>query len=343
MVVNAVAHKALLDWGGLPSTDVAYGAGFNWLYMGTETYQLIPDIRAVNPNIIIIGYFDVLFSLSTSTYPETCYFHDTNGKRISTTDGGYLMNISDPTWQGICVSNAKAQIAQGYDGVMADDTWANFYAGMYGLTAEPSPSGNWWNGYDTGAQYTRWQTALRTLLAAMQAALGSKLIICNGGSTVYPDVCAGANLEDFAFYSAADTLDEINRLETLSAAGKYIVAEPHNLAADTEAAYLYGLCCYLLGMNGPYTYYSFKSYWASSKGFYPADFNRTFGRPLGSKVQASANVWTRDFENCHVTVDLTGQTGQIIMTTSTPGTLDFVFQAPYVPGTTVTLSLKKTG
>jgi hypothetical protein len=199
---------------------------------------------------------------------------------------------------------------------MVDDVWANFYTGIYGLNADPAPSASWWNSYDTGAKYTRWQTAMRTLLTAVQVAVGKKVVCYNGsqgGSTVYPDVCGAANLEDFAFTGATDTLNWINTLETLSVTGKYVIAEPHNQAADTEANYLYGLCCYMLGMNGPNTYYCFKSYWASSKGFYSSDFNRNFGRPLGSKVQVAASVWTREFENCTVTADFQSQTGQIVM------------------------------
>ena len=340
MVVNAIAHKALLDWGGLPSTDVAYAAQFDWLYMGTETYQLIPSIRALNPNIIIIGYFDVIVGDASASYPETCYMHNAAGSRLYFSSGAPFMNISDPTWQGICVNNAVAQVAEGYDGVMADDTWANFYSGMYGLNADPAPSASWWNSYDTGAQYTRWQTAMRTLLAGMQAAIGPNKIICqNGGSSVYYDVCAAMNLEDFVFGGGADTMWWINVLETISTAGKYVIAEPHNVD-DNETNYIFGLSCYMLGMNGTNTYFCWSDIWHSSMGIYPSIVNRDFGKPLSSKVQVSAYVWQRDFENCTVIVNLSSQTGQIIMRTPTP--LDFMFSIPYTHGI-VNLGLQKTG
>jgi hypothetical protein len=312
-VVNAVVHKALLSWGGLPTEEVTFAAQFDWLYMGPETYQLIPSIRAKNPNIIIIGYFDVIDEANNSC-PETCYMHDVNGNRIYFPDGTPFMNISDPTWQGVCVQKAKEQVAKGFDGVMVDDTWGNFYTGMYGLTKDPAPSAKWWNSYDNGTQYTRWQTAMRTLLAGMQAEIGAnKIVCCNGGSSVYYDVCAATNLENFAFGGGSDTMLWIDKLETISTAGKYAIAEPHNVMVDNETNYIFGLSCYMLGMNGTNTYFCWSDIWHSSMGIYPSIINRDFGKPLGSKAQVSANVWKRKFENCTVTVDFSSQTGQIVM------------------------------
>jgi hypothetical protein len=312
--VNAKVNKALLSWGGIPSSYVDYIAQFDWVFLGPENYQLIPNIRARNPNIILIGYFDVAVGDENNNYPETCYMHDTGGNRIYFSSGAPFMNISDLTWRGICVNNAKEQVARGFDGVMADDTWSNYFQ-MYGATKEPAPSGGWWNDYDTGAQYTRWQTAIRTLLADMQAAIGSgKIICCNGGSSVYYDICPATNLEGFTFGGGvADTIWDINNLETISTAGKYVIAEPHNEMDDNEANYIFGLSCYMLGMNGTNTYFCWSDIWHPSMGIYPAVINRDFGKPLGSKVQVSANVWTREFENCTITVDFSRQSGQIVM------------------------------
>lgn len=312
---NAV-HKALLSWGGLPSAYVSFAAQFDWLYMGPETYQLIPSIRAINPNIIIIGYFDVTVGDPTISYPETCYMHNAAGSRLyfSSYDvGDPFMNISDPTWQGICTSNATALIAKGFDGVMADDTWSNFFTGMYGLTSDPAPSASWWNSYADGAKYTRWQIAMRTLLAGMQAAVGNKIIICNGGDMEYYDVCSGVNLENFCVGGGAQPLEWISDEETISAAGKIVIAEPHNAMVDNETNYIFGLSCYMLGMNGTNTYFCWASIWDPSMGIYPSIINQDFGNPLRSKVQVSANVWTRDFANFTVTVNFSNQAGQIVM------------------------------
>jgi hypothetical protein len=313
LTVNALVHKALLSWGGLPSGDVGFAAKFDWLYMSSETYQLIPTIRAVNPNITIIGYLDVTVGNPSINYPETCYMHNTTGSRLYFSSGDPFMNVSDPTWQIICASNATALLTKGFDGVMADDTWSNFFTGMYGLTSDPAPSANWWNNYANGAQYTRWQTAMRTLLAGMQAAVGNKIIICNGGDMEYYNVCSGVNLENFCFGGGAQPLDWISDEETISAAGKIVVAEPHNAMADNETNYIYGLSCYMLGMNGSNTYFCWASIWYPSMGIYPSIINQDFGNPLGNRVQVSANVWTREFTNCTVTVDFSNQTGQIVM------------------------------
>lgn len=154
---------------------------------------------------------------------------------------------------------------------------------------------------------------MRTLLAGMQAAVGNKIVCCNGGSSVYPDVCAATNLENFVFEEGADALEWINRLETISTAGKYVIAEPHNLMVDNETNYIFGLSCYMLGMNGTNTCFCWSDIWHSSMGIYPTIINRDFGKPLGNKVQVSANVWTRQFEYCTVTVNFSSQTGQIVM------------------------------
>jgi hypothetical protein len=312
--VNAVVHKALLSWPGLPSGQTDYAAQFDWLYMGPETYQLIPTIRAKNSGIIIIGYLDVGMDDTNQSFPESCYMHDISGKRIYSSDGWPLMNISDPTWQNACASNAQWQISKGYDGVMADDTWANYYQ-MYGMITEPAPSGAWWNSYSSGASYTRWQTAMRTLLSTMKAAMGADTILVhNGGIDVYSDICDGTNLEDFIFdEDRMSQPDWIGVLETISATGKYVIAEPYKAADDNQANYIFGLSCYMLGMNGPNAYFCWNNIWGSSMGIYPSIINRDFGRPISSKVQVSANVWTRQFENCVVTVDFQNQTGQIVM------------------------------
>jgi hypothetical protein len=316
--VNAVVHKALFSWGGVPSSYVDHIAQFDWDYLGPEDAQLIPSIRAENPKIIIIGYFDVIVGNANTSYPETCYFHNASGNRIYFPPQGWnpnpapFMNISDPTWQSICINSTKEQVAQGFDGVMADDTWSNYFR-MYGLTTEPAPSGAWWNSYDSGASYTRWQTAMRTLLAGMQVAIGAnKIVCCNGGSSVYYDVCAAANLEDFVFGGGADAMTWINILEAISTVEKYVIAHSGSMA-DNETNYIFGLSCYMLGMNGTNTYFSGSNIWHPSMGIYPSIINRDFGKPLGSKVQVSANAWKREFENCTVTVDFSSQTGQIVM------------------------------
>jgi len=93
------------------------------------------QIKAVNPNVKILGYKDFLGQQPTANdwtevnKHEDYFAHDANGNRIRNSDWGwYLMDISSLGWRQYLVSYINAHTNNGaYDGVFADDVWTVFW------------------------------------------------------------------------------------------------------------------------------------------------------------------------------------------------------------------------
>jgi hypothetical protein len=80
--------------------------------------------------------------------------------------------------------------------------------------------------------------------------------------------------------------------------GKYFLASPHAIPSDTKENMLFGLSCFLLGVNGPNAYFSWIDIWSEpSHGHYTEmDAAESLGSPT-NKYYSYQSVLSRDFEN----------------------------------------------
>ena len=104
------------------------------------SFRIGPDvarIKALNPNIIVLGYKDIMAIQPTDPdYPEVnqhedWFLHDIHGDRLINRGWGwYAMDVGNPGWRSHYASYEKDKLdSYPYDGVFADDTWDTFFAG----------------------------------------------------------------------------------------------------------------------------------------------------------------------------------------------------------------------
>jgi hypothetical protein len=259
--------KSIVAYGGVPTSFVDHLSNFDLIDADAQysiSWETIKQVKQKNPNVIVLGYFDFIGS-DGSVGDDSWYILDANGNRVKNKDWGwYLMNPASPGWRNYVLQKCSEIINKGYDGIFADDVWGDLYMDVF--TPTPAGGDTYWN---TGSPYTRWQTALRELLSYVKSKTGNKLLIYNSLSNVYLDVSDGKMIENFVFNIIPGYREEswyIEDLYTVSSMGKYVLASPHDLPSDTKENFIYGLASYLLGANGPNTYFSWKNIWSSSKG-----------------------------------------------------------------------------
>lgn len=294
-------RKSIQAWGNLYTSQVEHLATFDLVNAGRDQGEVIFLVKEANPNVTILGYID--FIGSGAGNPESWYMHTSDGSRLRHEPPWewYLMDIRSSGWRDHVVDECLDFLSNyPYDGVFADDVWTNLSPSFDGTPAEGY---DWWN---SGSPYTRWQTYMREFLGYVKSKIGDKLLIYNGYSKNYLDVSDGQMLEHFVFVETSwhQPIDDINQLEEVSATNKLVLACPHNMPEDTKQEFMYGFSCFLLGVNGPNAYFSWRNVWSSSKGYYSEiDDAEVLGDPV-DEYYSYQNVLCRDFENGKVLVNL---------------------------------------
>jgi hypothetical protein len=285
---------------------IAHMAEFDMIDTDFKIGPDIEKIKAMNPSITILGYKDVMMMNTIMEdwddvdQHEDWFLHDLNGDRLVNRDWGcYCMDISSQGWQKHYTNYVKERIdLYGFGGVMADDVWTHLFRDAWTVPPELVPD---WNYKVNG--YTYWQTQMRQFLSYVKNQIGSRLLIYNGPSNIYLDVSDGKVMEDFVF--AHPPLDDINNLAAVSATAKYCLASPYTYPSieDTQEKFLYAFCCFLLGVNGSNSYFSWINIYAKSQGYYPEmDFD--FGNPVGGYYLIEGALYGRDFGHAKVLVNL---------------------------------------
>jgi hypothetical protein len=86
--------------------------------------QYIPQMKAANPNLVILVYLDGSFVPSSlaSFYPASWYAHDAKGNKLTSTGfGNYLMDVGNPNWATTVAQNCQKRLAPyPYDGCFID-------------------------------------------------------------------------------------------------------------------------------------------------------------------------------------------------------------------------------
>lgn len=265
----------------------------------------IASLRALNPDIVVLGYRDMIKTQSnlpdwaTVDANESWFWHYADGTRckwVYSNYTDYLMDVGSIGWRNYFASYMKQQlINNGMNGVFVDDVFDNWGVNdtgqdIYGLNVPA------WSTLHSGT----YKTTCTNFLAYVKSQFGNLLVVGNGpNNTVYPNACDGKFGENFLTMPlnwGGNAIDDVNALYSLSGAGKYYVT--FGRAGDRDSM-MYCLSGFLLGLNGANAFFDHGDYYDGSgnKGWYPEmQTAQAIGTPAGA-YYSSQNVYIRDFTN----------------------------------------------
>ena len=332
-LIDASAPHTYVDFKSSWAGDTAATlAKYDVVALGyTETSQHIQAIKAINPNTVVLAYFNPLFGGPEGTPHTEWYLRDASG---TTHSSGYpnepLMDLTNAGWRAMCVQICQNAISKGFDGLVLDN----------GLT---SPNVLWpgsWSGSDG-----QWQSSTIALYKSVKQAAGNKIVIYNGAYFIpgYVEALDGYMDEGFPFYKGWD--NSIGYALDASANGKLAL-----FYAQGSVSERYFVYCSALLTDGYFFYAPTGTTWFSDYGIH-------LGTALSKAEKMSDGTWQRDYQYGTVVVDPSTQTahidlktGQNVQPAATPKVTTTVKQAtptPKVTSTTVkyatlTPSLTKT-
>jgi len=329
-VESARIRKHLRAYGfrsSLLEERVQHFAKFDVLDTGFEIGPDVARIKALNPNIIILGYKDIMFIHTFyPDYPEVdahedWFLHDINGNRlINEYWGCYAMDVGNAGWRSHYANYVKDELDNfPFDGVFADSVWDPFFAG----------SG--WNPWTVPIEDVpveikdRWYGDMLGMISFVKELIGEKLLIINTpNNSDYVDACDGKMDEGFVhppWYNLDEFDDayinwkgQVDSLKNISQSGKYYLAHsgtliPENATeADLDKVHdmmIYCFASYLLGTSGEKATFGFNNIWSEdgSRGYY-TEFDVSLGSPV-NEYYSIGSVYARDFAKGKVLVNPT--------------------------------------
>lgn len=322
-----MAHKTVFaygHWPTLPENIQWIAQHFDLCCLGIEGVSAIAPIKALNPNILIIVYADLIAmhefypDWSEVNQHEDWFCHDINGNRIrhQLYRNWYLMDIGSG-WREYYAQRCKTWIeTYGLDGIFADDVWHQFRYGCWLIPDSdipPSIAENWFANMEASLRHVK-------------AVIGNKLLIPNTKeTTTFPYITDGLCWEHFIRKSTwdLDTFSQtpywrpfidggIDALAEITRKGRIFFAHSGALVPSNPTSEelqkihdvaLYTFCSFLLGNNGD-GYWSFNRVDHPIKGYIPElDYN--FGNPRSDVYQVAENIFGRDYDHAKVFVNFT--------------------------------------
>ena len=318
-LIDASAPHTYVDFKSSWAGDTAATlAKYDVVALGyTETSQHIQAIKAINPNTVVLAYFNPLFGGPEGTPHTGWYLRDASG---NTHSSGYpnepLMDLTNAGWRAMCVQICQNALSKGFDGLVLDN----------GLT---SPNVLWpgsWSGSDS-----QWQSSTIALYKSVKQAAGNKIVIYNGAYFIpgYVEALDGYMDEGFPFYKGWD--NSIGYALDASANGKLAL-----FYAQGSVSERYFVYCSALLTDGYFFYAPTGTTWFSDYGIH-------LGTALSKAEKMSDGTWQRDYQYGTVVVDPSTQTahidlktGQNVQPAATPKVTTTVKQATPTPKVTTT-------
>ena len=322
-LIDASAPHTYVDFKSSWAGDTAATlAKYDVVALGyTETSQHIQAIKAINPNTVVLAYFNPLFGGPEGTPHTEWYLRDASG---TTHSSGYpnepLMDLTNAGWRAMCVQICQNALSKGFDGLVLDN----------GLT---SPNVLWpgsWSGSDS-----QWQSSTIALYKSVKQAAGNKIVIYNGAYFIpgYVEALDGYMDEGFPFYKGWD--NSIGYALDASANGKLAL-----FYAQGSVSERYFVYCSALLTDGYFFYAPTGTTWFSDYGIH-------LGTALSKAEKMSDGTWQRDYQYGTVVVDPSTQTahidlktGQNVQSAATPKVTTTVKQATPTPSLTKTVPTK---
>jgi hypothetical protein len=273
-------------------------------------------IKALNPNVIMVGYKCIFGMLpecedwAEVNAHEDWFLHDVNGNRLISKSGWYAMDVGNSGWREHYANFVKAKLAAYpmVDGIFADNAWEarTLLRDPWTVPVSQVPS----------SIHDNWNANMAGMIQYVKNALGNKLLIINSNEEngYFLQYCDGQMLEGFMHGAWSglydypdDPINWISGLEGLSASGKIVMAQsganiPQNPSASdveqTHKVMLYCLSGFLLGYSGNANfgfqflgadYTGHRSYWE--------EMDAPIGNPKGRYYQVEGSLYARDFDS----------------------------------------------
>jgi len=291
-------------------------------------YAAAANVKALNPDITIIGYYDAIFQDVTwsdwqyvNTH-EDWFVHDINGNRIErvTYPGQYLMNPNSG-WSDYCAQQ-NAQFLQNYpqyEGIFADDTSSDLVDDGYTFEIPYSQ-------FEAGV-LDNWATWMIQYMQEVKTTMGNDILMPNawkhmemcmeathaifwenfihGRSSAYNENGLGTAGWNYGLV-AIDALHEQAELgNTIAVNSGCKDANAHPVEAKKWMLFTYA-CFSFAVVDLNKAYYSWQFYSTdSSHGYYP-EMDINLGQPVGDyyHVSGTAQVYARQFANYYVAANL---------------------------------------
>jgi hypothetical protein len=308
---------------------------FDLISCGKSVSNAAANIKTLNPNIIILGYYCAITMhthYSDWNYVnqyEDWFVHDTNGNRIrASSHGGYLMNPAPNltpnapyhSWSDYYAQKSQ-QFLQNYpqyDGIFVDNVALDLAEAGYSWTVP----------YTEFPQNILSNWGIWTIghIQNLQTTIGNNKVMPNAWKwTQFCNNITGMHFwEGFIHGRSHDvtqpgygewyTLYAIDTLHAQAEKGKIIAALSGTKNANSNPTLahqymLFTLACFLFAvedLNKSYYGWNFFDDDASH-GWYP-EMDYEFGNPVGDYYQIQGSVYARHFENATVVANISPST-----------------------------------
>jgi hypothetical protein len=301
---------------------------FDMLDCPKTQYTGAANVKAMNPEILIIGYYDAIFQDSTwvdwqyVNSHESWFVHDINGNRIErvTYPGQFLMNPNSG-WSDYCAQQNKQflQSYPQYDGIFADDTSSDLIDDGYTFVIP-------YTQFDSNV-LDNWADWMIEYMQNVKTSIGSDILMPNawkhmnmcedathaifwenfvhGRSSAYNENGLGSGGWNYGLV-AVDALHQQAELGNIIAVNSGCKdANAHPVEAKQWMLFTYA-CFAFAVVDVNKAYYSWQFFNTdSSHGYYP-EMDVNLGQPIGDyyHVSGTAQVYARQFTNYYVAANL---------------------------------------
>jgi hypothetical protein len=285
-LVGASAPHTYIDFKSSWETDTAANlAKYDVVALHyTDTAQHVQAIKAINPNTVVLAYFNPLFGGSDGKPHTEWYLRDASGQTHSSGYNEPLMDLTNAGWRAMCVQISQNALQKGFDGLVLDN----------GLT---SPNVLWpgsWSGSDS-----QWQSSTIALYKSIKQAAGGKIVIYNGAYFIsgYVDALDGWMDEGFPFYKGWE--NSIGFALDASSKGKLTLFYAQGSTSDRYFCY-----CSALLTDGYFFYAPTGTKWFD-------DYGIQLGTALNKAEKQADGTWQRDYQYGTVVVNPSSKTAHI--------------------------------
>jgi hypothetical protein len=278
--------------------------------------------NAVNPNIKVIGYRDLVNGGTDETLPENYYLHANDGTRVHLT-GTYPGHLMNPhlSWKTYSIQQLQSTLntQTAYDGVFMDDFIYDLQSVHYGPVLIDHPYSELADGFST-ANWGNWVVSFAT---DEKVALGNHMVMCNNHIDYYPGVAAGAMLFENCFHSDTASYDTngmtftngwnggllaVDTLHEAASKGAIIAIHSGCSGGTLEQKQHWAEYCYAMlsfaAVDLNKTYFAWMFYGQDiTNGYWPFT-DMTLGAPLGDYTLLTGHVYYREFGNYHIIANL---------------------------------------
>jgi hypothetical protein len=311
-----------------PTNQAFIANHFDMLDCPKTQYSAAANVKQMNPDILIIGYYDAIFQdITWSDWQyvnshEDWFIHDVNGNRIErvTYPGQYLMDPSSG-WADYCAQQNKQFLQNNphYNGIFADDTSSDLIDDGYTFEIPYSQFEN-----DVIENWAEWMIQY---MQKVKTAIGSDILMPNawkhmeicedgthaifwenfihGRSSAYNENGLGTAGWNYGLV-AVDALHHQAELGNIIAVNSGCKdANSHPVEAKQWMLFTYA-CFSFAVVDLSKAYFSWQFFNSDSTHGYYSEMEMNLGAPVGDyyHVSGTAQVYARQFTNYYVAANL---------------------------------------